>query len=165
MERQLGRERRAAVVIKLAIIVNEQKLSGKLTRIFTGCYAYHALWVDEEAGKMYDMHLIRRRRQWPHYEAPAKVHLFQVPGGAKVTREYLEERLEVDSEVYGVRDYVRFGLRPFYHLVGATPPNASGIICSEMINDDIWRCGGVTPWKPEQAPPSPCDLLRWLVNQ
>ncbi|MDO8294375.1 MAG: hypothetical protein Q7T29_16155 [Gallionella sp.] len=49
-------------MIKIAVIFNANKLSGRLTRLFTGCTAYHIAWVDDEAGKMYDMHLIRRRR-------------------------------------------------------------------------------------------------------
>ena len=149
--------------MKLAIIFNERKLSGVLTRLFTGCYAYHALWVDEERGVMYDMHLIRRRREWPHYPEE-QVVLFDAPPG--VTREYLEAKLTSDDNRYGVADYCLFLLRPLFHLVGKSTPNAAGVICSEMVNDDIWECEGgdavPTPWRPTDAPPSPCDLFRWL---
>ena len=48
--------------MKLAIIYNEHKFSGKLTKFFTGSYAYHVAWVDEEAGFMYYIHLLFRRR-------------------------------------------------------------------------------------------------------
>lgn len=144
----------------LAIIFNRRKLSGRLTRLFTGCYAYHAAWVDEEAGLMYDMHLIRRRRVWPHYPIE-QLQLFDVP---EVTRDYLESRLTTDEARYGWRDYLLFLLRPLYHLVGKSTRNAGGVICSEMVNADIWACGGTTPWRPQDPPPSPCDLVRWAVG-
>jgi hypothetical protein len=144
--------------VKLAVIFNAHKLSGRLTRFFTGCYAYHVVWVDEEAGRMYDMHLIRRRRVWPYY-SHGEVLLFDVPA---VTRDYLERQLETDEQTYGWVDYLLFGLRPLYHLVGASTRNAGGVICSEMVNNDIWACGGETPFKPADEPPSPCDLFRWL---
>lgn len=147
--------------MKLAIIFNSEKLSGRLTKLFTGCYAYHAAWVDEEAGRMYDMHLIRRRRVWPHYPE-AQVLLFDVP---EVTREYLEQQLETDGHIYGWMDYLLFGLRPIYHLLGRSTRNAGGLICSEMVNYDVWRCGGETPFSPFDAPPSPCDLFHWLKGR
>lgn len=144
--------------MKLAIIFNQDKLSGKLTRWWTGCYAYHTVWVDEAANRMYDMHLIRRRRVWPHYPE-ANVLAFDVP---QVTREYLEGQLDTDESWYGWRDYALFALRPLYHLLGKSTRNAGGVICSEMINADIWACGGRTPWPVDGAPPSPCDLYRWM---
>ena len=144
--------------MKLAIILNDDKLSGKLTKIFTGCAAYHAAWVDEDEGLMYDMHWIRRRRLWPHYRS-GQVILHDFP---KVTREYLEERLSTDEVWYGVLDYVLFALRPIYHLFGKSTRNASGQICSGMINLDLIACGYATPWPVLGAEPSPCDLLRWI---
>jgi hypothetical protein len=148
--------------MKLAIIFNRRKLSGWLTRFFTGCYAYHVAWVDEERGLMYDMHLIRRRRTWPHYP-DSQVLLFDAP--APVTREYLEARLTDDGQLYGVIDYLLFALRPLYHVVGRSTRNTGGVICSEMVNNDIWACGGRTPWEPHDPPPSPCDLYRWLSGR
>ncbi len=145
--------------MKIAIILNTGNLSGKLTKFFTGCYAYHTAWVDENAGLMYDMNLLRRRRKWPHYP-DAQVALFDSP--TDVTREYLEEKLTSDENRYGVLDYLMFALRWLYHLVGKSTRNAGGVICSEMVNNDIWACGGTTPWQPGDAPPSPCDILHWL---
>jgi len=155
--------------MKLAIIFNQDKLSGKLTRFFTGCYAYHTAWVDEDAGKMYDMHWIRRRRLWPHYD-PGEYLLYDFP---MVTREYLEHELDVDESWYGAPDYTlfawrwfkdraRFVLRPLYHLFGQSTKNANGVICSEMINIDVINCGGDTPWALDEAPPSPCDWYQYL---
>ena len=149
-------------MITLAIIFNDRKLSGWLTRLFTGCYAYHVVWVDEGAGRMYDMNLIRRRRPWPHYPAD-QVAMYDAP--VTITREYLEDSLTRDGSRYGVLDYLLFALRPLFHLVGRSTRNAGGVICSEMVNGDIWATGGETPWRPDGAPPSPCDLYRWLQSR
>lgn len=145
--------------MKIAVMFNSNIISGKLTKFFTGCHAYHVAWVDVDAGLMYDMNLLRRRRRWPHYTAD-QVILFDSP--ANVTREYLEEQLTSDDNHYGFQDYLMFALRPLYHLVGKSTRNAGGLICSEMLNNDIWACGGATPWPPGDEPPSPCDILNWI---
>lgn len=143
--------------MKLAVVFNHRKWSGRLTKWFTGCYAYHVAWVDEDAGLMYDQHLIRRRRVWPRYP-DAEVLLFDFPS---VTREHLERMLSTDGHTYGWRDYVLFALRPVYHVFGRSTRNAYGVICSEMVNNDLRACGVVTPWHEFAPPPSPCDLYRW----
>ena len=143
--------------MKLAIIFNDRKWSGRLTKWFTGCYAYHVAWVDEDAGLMYDQHLIRRRRTWPRYQ-DAEVLLFDFPA---VTREYLERMLSTDGNTYGWLDYLLFALRPVYHLFGRSTRNADGVICSEMVNIDLRACGVETPWDEFEPPPSPCHLYRW----
>lgn len=147
--------------MKLAIIFNSDKLSGKLTKLFTGCYAYHTAWVDEDNGAVYDMHLTRRKRAWPQY-ANAQVLLFDFP---EVTRDYLERQLIADKRDYGYLDYVLFSVRWLFHLVGASTWNADGVICSEMVNEDARACGVETPWDEFQAPPSPCDWYRWLKDR
>lgn len=148
--------------MKLAVIINASKLSGRLTKFFTGCPAYHVAWVDEESGLMYDMNLLRRRRKWPYYPLD-QVALFDAPGN--VTQAYLEDKLTSDDNIYGFFDYLMFLLRPVYHLFGKSTRNAGGVICSEMVNNDIWACGGTTPWNPGDEPPSPCDILRWRLNE
>lgn len=145
--------------MKLAIIFNSEKLSGRLTKIFTGCYAYHTAWVDEDAGLVYDMNLLRRRRAWPRYKT-SQVILIDFP---QVTRDYLEDRLTKDNSRYGFRDYALFAVRWAYHLVGKSTRNAGGKICSEMCNEDLIACGVETPWMLSDQPPSPCDLFRWAM--
>lgn len=147
--------------MKLAIIFNDDKLSGRLTKFWTGCYAYHVAWVDEASSRMWDMNLIRRRRVWPHYPAD-QVLLFEAPG---VTVEYLEAQLDTDDNKYGWMDYLLFSLRPLFHLFGRSTPNAGGVICSEMTNVDACACGWQTPWPPDGPPPSPCDFFRWLSGR
>jgi hypothetical protein len=141
----------------LAIVSKPDKFSAKLTKLFTGCYAYHTAWVDLDAGLIYDMNLLRRRRAWPRYQS-ARVELYNFP---QVTRAYMEDRLTHDGRVYGWRDYLLFALRPLYHLFGKSTRNAGGIICSEMCNEDAIACGVETPWLLSDAPPSPCDWARW----
>jgi hypothetical protein len=148
--------------MKIAIIFNADKLSGKLTNFFTGCHAYHVGFVDVENNKFYDMNLIRRRRIWSEYARKREYLLFEAPGN--VTRDYLEHMLDTDKNRYGVIDYCLFALRPIYHLLGASTRNAGGVICSEMINIDVQACHGFTPWALDAPPPSPCDWHRYLVN-
>lgn len=145
--------------MKLAVIHNKHKLSGKLTNFFTGSYAYHVAWVDEENGLMYDMNLLRRRRPWPHYDDATELNLYDVP---EVTSEYLEHQLTTDESWYGVIDYLLFLTRPLYHLVGKSTRNAGGIICSEQINIDLWNCGVQTPYQLNGEPPSPADIEKWI---
>lgn len=147
--------------MKLAILYNEHKFSGKLTKFFTGSYAYHTAWVDEENEIMYDMSLINRRRTWPHYHPPATWKFYDFP---EVTREYLEYQLTHDNNTYGVIDYCMFLIRPIFHLVGKSTINAGGIICSEKINIDLWNCGVVTPFKITDEPPSPADLDKMSMS-
>lgn len=147
--------------MKLGIVFNHNKWNGKLTKLFTGCYAYHTTWVDEEEGFMYDMNKLRRKRHWPRYKQD-EVLLYDFP---QVTREYLERKLLTDDTTYGYVDYILFGFRWFYHLIGKPTRNAGGQICSEVTNVDLWNCGVKTPWHPKDAPPSPCDIFRWVKER
>lgn len=147
--------------MKLAIIFNAEKLSGRLTLFFTGCSAYHVAWVDEDSDRMYDMHWIRRRRIWSDYSQGKEVILFDFQ---EVKTAYLESMLETDTNIYGMLDYTLFALRPLFHLFGKSTRNAGGVICSEMINIDLLACGGSSPWLAESAPPSPCDWFHHCMT-
>ena len=145
--------------MKVGFIYSKKKLSGKLTKFWTGSYCYHVVLVDEEKGRMYDQHLIFRRRFWPHYD-PASVLLVDTP--VEVSREYLECLLDTDENTYGWLDYLLFALRPLFHLFGLSTPNAKGIICSELI-DTILKIHG---WKYEiYEVPSPADLELALLGK
>lgn len=152
--------------MKLIVFFNAHKISGILTKIFTGCYAYHVGWLDEEHDKIYDMFLLRRRRIWSEVRSQGgTILLFSSPEFDLVTRDYLEKKLESDENIYGWIDYLCFAIRPFYHLFGCSTRNANGVICSEMVNDDIWECGGTTPWDPKDEPPSPCNIYNWIKDR
>ena len=146
--------------MKLAIIFNADKLSGKLTRFWTGAAFYHCGWVDTENDKFYDMHAIRRRRYWSDYERNKRYVLVDFP---EVTKEQLEHELDVCEQMYGFSDYVLFGLRPLFHLFGQSTRNAGGLICSEMVNIDAFKAGVDTPWTLDAPPPSPADWYRWAL--
>jgi hypothetical protein len=144
--------------MKIAFIFNENKLSGKLTNFFTGCYCYHVGFVDEDRDIFYDMNLLRRKRRWSVYRAHvAQAILIECP--VTISADYLEEQLLEDCNWYGVFDYALFALRPLYHALGKSTRNAGGVICSEMVYDDLVANG----WHvvlPEV--PSPCALYNLL---
>lgn len=135
--------------MKIAFVYGKQP-SSTLTRIFTGSTCYHVAFTD--GVKMWDMHLIRRRRPWPHYLAQ-RVILADCP--VPVNADYLEHMLETDESAYGVLDYLLFALRPLYHLFGKSTRNAGGLICSEQVAADLAKFG----WKVTfDEVPSPADL-------
>lgn len=137
--------------MKIAFIYNHG-ISSTLTKFFTGSKCYHVGWVDEINNRFYDMNLIRRRRVWPCYNLD-KVILTESP--VQVSSDFLEGRLDTDEEVYGWKDYILFALRPLYHLFGKSTRNANGVICSEMVYNDLVSCG----WhKRFSEVPSPADL-------
>lgn len=139
-----------------------------MMRLVTGCKAYHAAFLDVPNGVIYEMNLLRRKRKYVYNPEKPELRFWAPPA---VTREYLEEQLLTDRSKYGFKDYVLFLFRPLYHLVGKSTRNRGGVICSEMVNYDIWKAAdawdkhwndGPTPWHPViHAPPSPCQLVKW----
>lgn len=146
--------------MKIAFIYSTTKLSGKLTKFFTGSYCYHVGWVDEATDTFYDMNLIRRKRIWSSYSADKEIKLVDSPVSVSAT--YLEGQLLTDNNTYGWRDYLLFALRPIYHLFGLSTRNAGGVICSEMVYNDL-VANGFSIHIDEV--PSPADLERILVNE
>jgi hypothetical protein len=135
--------------MKIAFIYGK-KPSSTLTKIFTGSSCYHVGFTD--GVKFWDMHLIRRRRLWSIYN-DKKTVLIEAP--VSITAEYLDHKLDTDEARYGVIDYILFGLRPIYHLFGKSTRNAGGVICSEMVVDDLNANGWPYSFK---EVPSPADL-------
>ena len=135
--------------MKIAFIYGK-KPSSTLTKIFTGSSCYHVGFTD--GVKFWDMHLIRRRRLWSIYNNKKTV-LIEAP--VSITAEYLDHKLDTDDAKYGIIDYGLFGLRPIYHLFGKSTRNAGGIICSEMVVDDLNANGWRYTFK---EVPSPADL-------
>lgn len=132
--------------------------SSLLTLIATGSACYHVAFADGEY--LWDMNLIRRRRLWPEYMA--KHTVFTAPCPVEVTREYLDRMLDTDESTYGVWDYLLFALRPIYHLFGKSTRNRKGIICSEMVYEDLKANG----WQVRFAEvPSPADLERAIIKK
>lgn len=144
--------------MKVAFVYGD-RFNSRLTKLFTGTTCYHVGFTDGR--HFWDMNLLRRRRVWPLYPAEC-VRLVGAP--ATVTREYLESRLETDDRRYGWLDYLLFGLRWAYHLVGKSTRNMGGIICSEMVAEDLVE-NGWDGWDPEfEEVPSPGDLEAQLLG-
>ena len=133
------------------VFIYGSRASSLLTKFFTGSTCYHVAFTD--GVKFWDMHKIRRRRNWPGLYPVDRVILTEAP--AAVTADYLDHQLDTDEAEYGVVDYLLFGMRWFYHLVGKSTRNANGVICSEMVANDLAACG----WPVRFAEvPSPADL-------
>lgn len=129
--------------------------SSFLARIFTGSECYHVGFTD--GVHLWDMYKIRRRRLWPTYP-PEQYLLADCP--VEITAEYLDHKLDTDTSIYGVVDYLLFGLRWFYHLFGLVTRNFGGVICSEMVFEDLVANGYPRIYA---EIPSPADLeLKFL---
>ena len=139
-------------MICIAIISNPKKISGKLTKFFTGSPAYHIGFVDLERGKFYDMNLLFRRRLWPHYK-PEHFKLYKCP--IDLTADDLERWLDTDEDWYGVLDYVAFALKKLL----PNRPSFKGAICSEKVEQILIAKGWESPFN---WMPSPADFEREL---
>lgn len=135
--------------MKIAFVYGKRP-AATLTKIFTGSTCYHVGFTD--GVRFWDMHLIRRRRLWPAYHA-YRVVLADCP--VAVTAEYLDHRLDTDDATYGWRDYLLFALRPIYHFFGKSTRNVGGVICSEMVANDLNAFGWPVRF---HEVPSPSDL-------
>lgn len=132
------------------VFIYGTRFNSKLTKLFTGSTCYHVGFTD--GIKFWDMNLIRRRRLWPLYPADRTI---VVDCPVAVTAEYLDHKLDTDDATYGMLDYLLFGLRWAYHLVGKSTRNAGGVICSEMVAADLVANG----WDARFLEvPSPADL-------
>lgn len=148
--------------MQLAIIYSKTKLSSKLTKFWTGSYAYHCGLLDIESDTFFDMNITPRKISWA-----AKDYKDFELHDVDVTLSDCENYLKQDSlnVRYGVLDYTLFALRPIFHFFGKSTPNANGDICSEQTNKWLWRkTYGATPFNPLHAPPSPADLERFFKS-
>ena len=145
--------------MKLAIISSTTKLSGKLTKFWTGSYAYHCGFVDIESDTFYDMHWNPRCTTWTEH-GYKDVQLFDVNLTLADCEQY---RIRDRNITYGWRDYTLFALRPIYHFFGKSTRNPSGMVCSGWCNNLLWDKNiRATPFSPMQEEPSPADLDRFF---
>jgi len=147
---------------KIVIFIDPSKPFGKLTKIFTGCYAYHTAFLQEESGYIYDMYLMRRRRYWDSIkkEYEGKYLIYDSP--IEILEDYFVNSILNRSDPYGFKDYLLFGLRPIYHLFGKSTRNEKGVVCSEMILEDLASNGWLDMPKEWKEIPSPCDWYNLL---
>lgn len=150
-------------MVMLAIISSQAKLSGKLTRFWTGSYAYHIGFVDVATDTFYDMHWTPRKTSWSAHKY--KDFNFYI---CDLSKDDCEAYMKADSlkQRYGWKDYVLFALRPCMHFFGYSTINAGGWICSEMVNEWLWRKQEKsTPFLLNLPPPSPADFEDWLHDK
>jgi hypothetical protein len=143
--------------MKIGFSYSTTKISGKLTKFWTGSYAYHAFIVDEDNGVMYDQNLLVRVRNWPHYGDNTTIKLVESP--VPISSDYMVQMLRTSEDAYGVLDYILFALRPIFHLFGRSTRNAGGVICSEMVYNVLKNNGWTHEFK---EVPSPADLEKAL---
>jgi hypothetical protein len=142
------------------VFIYGKPISSALTKFFTGSTCYHVGFTD--GVKFWDMNKIRRRRLWPNLYPAERVLLAELPPECTLDAAYLDYKLDTDDQHYGNWDYLAFGLRWFYHLVGKSTVNYGGIICSEMCVDDMintgWRLPAHVDFYRRAEVPSPADL-------
>lgn len=133
------------------VFIYGKPVSSALTKFFTGSSCYHVGFTD--GVKFWDMNLIRRRRLWEGLYPPLHVIVTETP--VDMTAEYLDYMLDTDTATYGVIDYLLFSVRGLFHLFGRSTRNAGGVICSEMVANDMQKHG----WRNSfYEVPSPADL-------
>lgn len=161
----------SSLPVKIFVVFNHGTLLGKLNRFFTGCYAYHAGFIVTETQTIYDMSLLFRRIDALGKYSDSKIIVFDLPEGVVVTESDLQAEIFADVEtfckggilgsMYGYFDFLMFGFRWLYHLVGKPTRNFRGKICSEKINDILVKHGwNESPFNSEV--PSPCDIARYF---
>ena len=159
-------------MIKIAAFYNGG-FSSFLTKIFTGCGAHHiafifvydSIEVINAQFVIYEMDVRRRARIIDKETLRKKISkgdivLYDCP--VEVSRQYLENETLYDSDRYGVIDYLLFVLNPIKKFLGLRIKNHQGMICSEMVNDDLIYNKWESPWHLNGEPPSPCDLASVL---
>lgn len=142
--------------MKIAFIYGKQP-SSTLTKFFTGSACYHVGFTN--GVHFWDMNLIRRRRLWPLYP-DSRVLLAECP--VEISADYLDHMLDTDEHTYGWCDYLLFALRPLYHLFGQSTRNVGGVICSEMVADDLKANGWMVQF---EEVPSPADLEQQILGK
>lgn len=147
---------------KIVFFLNTKSFKGWLMKKFTGCYSYHCGFLMEDTQMFYDMFWMRRRLPWGtvinaknHEGSTFKI----IDSPVEIPENYLASCILDSNTHYGVLDYIRFGFRWAYHLVGKTTKNAGGLICSEMVHNDLILHHWHVTYK---EVPSPCDLIKAL---
>lgn len=155
--------------VKLFVVVNENNMWGKLTKFFTGCYAYHIGFAVPDSDAIYDMSFLFRKRKLSGTYDPDRIVFFDLPEGVSITERELEEEVfegvrrlchgDIKASIYGYFDYLAFGFRKIYHLFGKSTPNFGGQICSEKVESMLEAKGWTSSFV---EVPSPCDFVNYF---
>lgn len=130
-----------------------------LTRWFTGCGVFHVGFYSEETGSFYDMNVTRRKIKF--FKSYLKDYKDYTLYPCRVTERYLEQKIETNQDKYSYIDYILF----FFRWLGFKVKDNKGLVCSEMVNEDLRQFNVDTPWPADAPPPSPCDLLNWFKEK
>jgi len=144
--------------LEIVLIKNRHSILGKMCKLFTGCYAYHIGFLKNDM--FYDMQLMRTRRRWPCYTGK-HTEIIKIKAPVDIPEEYFIDKILNDNTTYGILDYLWFGLR-WFRAIEKKTRNQSGLICSEMVNQDLIAHGWNSPWGEKSAPPSPCDFAEYF---
>jgi len=147
--------------VNIALFKNDKIILGHLTKIFTGSYVYHIAFITDD-GWIYEMNLKGLlRKRITDVSAGTKILIYKVP--VDISEDYLIHRTLEQKEFYGFLDYLMFGIRCLGIKLRF---NGKGLICSEYINQVLWKFGYKTPWKPKiDSPPSPADFERLFLTR
>lgn len=156
------------MLLDIVFIHNRNKLSGKLTKLFTGSYIYHVGFVTEDREYLYDMNLMHRSVLFKDHYNPESVLVVDCP--VPITEDEILRRIaqlngeaSVRNPFYSFLDYCGFALRPIYHFFGKSTPNFGGDICSEWVNNELTENGWKSTYKHTDIP-SPTDLYQQLTD-
>lgn len=149
---------------KIVFVINKRIINGKLTKFFTGCHCYHVgLLIDD---KFYDVSPWTGRRV-ADYKPTKYEHdeHFIVDSPVEINPEKLLHKIEHENVMYGFIDYFMFLFKPLRRIFpNFRMFNPHGEICSEQVNNDLIDAGWPSPWKKDEHPPSPCEMLYYFRN-
>lgn len=147
---------------KIIVFSNKKKLAGILCNIFTGGPEHHIGFMIND--NIYDMFLMRRKTKLDHWKRRGQfIYIFDSP--VEISEEYFVNKILNDNVEYGFLDYIAFTYRWFFKiLLKKKLKDKSGLICSEMVNEDLIDNGFVTKFKKNDFPPSPHDMLKYLIK-
>lgn len=147
---------------KVVFFMKPKSFKGWLMKTFTGCYSYHCGFLMEDTQWFYDMFWMRRRIPWDQVvtgHADSVLKVFDSP--VEIEEKYFVDQILNHNTHYGIFDYAKFAFRWIYHLFGKATPNEDGLICSEMVSNDL----RVHRWSVTyKEVPSPCDLIKGLTD-
>jgi hypothetical protein len=131
------------------VLFYDKEPQSTLCKWFTGSRAYHVGFTD--GVWLWDMSWMRRRRLWSDKKAGSVV---MVDCPVDVSFGFLDTKLFTDDNHYGFLDYASFLFR---RIATRLRFNGKGLICSEMVANDLKENGWLPPaWFP--IVPSPADI-------
>lgn len=154
---------------KVIFFSRPKSFKNRAVALFTGCPFYHVGFLQWDEEEVYDMYFMRRKRTLAEVQRDndhEKMVFAIVDSPVEIPTKYFQDKILHQNEKYGFLDLLLFAVRPLYNLFGKTTRNQGGIICSEMVNNDLkahdkyqlaWKCN-------HPQVDSPCDIWRHLKD-